>query len=289
MGDVGDGSRTGSSSPGRAILVIAVATAFATGALAGWLLGREKPRAGRVLSDEVYLVGAGDSPVYGPAAALVTIVEFADATRPACRRADAVLRRAADASPGSVRVVWKHFSPAAASSPEFQWSAQAGVAAGLAGKFWELLGKIGGMTGTIDPERLAGALTAIGLDGKRIGDELLRAAHRTRVAVDLDTAARLGIARAPAIFVNGRLLAGDPTPERVRRAIDEAMPGARLLVARGVALDQVYWELIRAGRSTLEGAPLPSPAVAPHPAGGPDALPLVPPKQDAAPADGAQT
>jgi predicted DsbA family dithiol-disulfide isomerase len=249
---------SGSSPAGRTLLLIAVIVAFATGAFGGWLVAKERPAREKALSDATYLVGVGDSPSAGPDTALVTIVEFNDMRCKRCDRVDHILRQAVDLYPGEVRVIWKNaFTDA--DSEESLLAAQAGVAAGYAGKFWEMRDKIAAAEGKIDIERLAGFARETGLDGKKFAEELSRGVYARRARVDTLTAERMVIKKIPTVFVNGKVLLGEVTLEKVRKAVEQQMPEAKALLAAGASPTQIYWEIVKKGGSALEAPPKPAP------------------------------
>ena len=238
---------------GRALLLLAVITAFAAGIFAGYLIAREKPSAGKILSEDGYLVGVGDSPSTGPDGALVTIVEFNDMTCGDCNQVDRVLRQMVDIFPGEVRVVWKN-SLRQAGSEEAMLAAQAGVAANYAGKFWDLKDKVAAMEGAVSADTIMAFMGELGLDGEMIKEELARKSYARRVSIDTATAEKLGVKETPAVFVNGKLLTGPVTQEIVKQAIELQLPEAKALLAAGTNPLKLYWEIIKSGKSSLQSS-----------------------------------
>jgi len=266
---------------GRTLLLIVILVVFAAGAFAGYLIAREKKPLGTLLSRDVYMVGIGDSPGVGPDTALVTIVEFNDMTCGACNRADNVLRQAVDLYPGEVRVVWKHL-PADPESQDARRAAEMGVGAAMGGKFWEVRDKVAVAEGKPDFERIAAYASEIGLDGKRLLDELGRGVYARRATIDFDTAGRLGITAPPTLFINGKKFIGEVTLDRLMAAIQQQLPEAKALLSKGIAPAQVYWEIVKRGKNQVETAapPPPPPPAAPPPdltAPPPVASPIPPP------------
>ena len=254
---------------GRTLLLIVILVVFAAGAFAGYLIAHEKKPLGALLSRDVFMVGIGDSPGVGPDTALVTIVEFNDMTCGPCNRADNMLRKAVDLYTGEVRVVWKHL-PADLASQDARRAAEMGVGAAMGGKFWEVRDKVAVAEGKPDFERIAAYASEIGLDGKRLLEELGRGVFERRATIDFDTAARLGIKAPPTLFINGKKFIGEVTLDRLKAAIEQQLPEAKALLAKGIAPAQVYWEIVKRGKNQVEtAAPPPSTLPPPPPAAPP--------------------
>lgn len=236
---------------GRTVLLVAVIITFIAGIFGGYLLATEKPVAEKVLSDETYLIGIGDSPTAGPDAALITIVEFNDMRCTECNHVDNILRRTVDLYSGQVRVVWKNL-PADPESEDSKLAAEIGVGASYGGRFWEIRDKISVAWGKLDLKKLESISEDLGLDGKRLVDELGRGVYSRRLNIDIDTAGRMNISRVPTVFVNGKILLGEVTLEKVRHAIELQLPEAKTFLARGIDPIRIYWEIVKRGKSTIE-------------------------------------
>lgn len=85
-------------------------------------------------------VQAGD-PVFGPANAKVTIVEFSDFQCPYCLQAYATVKQIMDAYPNDVKFVYKQF-PLSSIHPQAQKAAEASLCAHEQGKFYEYHNKL---------------------------------------------------------------------------------------------------------------------------------------------------
>lgn len=236
---------------GRTLLVITVIITFIAGIFGGYILAKDRPVEENILSGDTYLIGIGDSPSAGPDSALVTIVEFNDITCADCSHADHALRQAVDLYPGQVRVVWKNLLKDP-SSEQARRAAEFGMAAARSGGFWEIRDMIAVSQGKADLAKLAEYATEIGLDGATLKDEVERGVHSRRVLIDTDTAARMGVTRVPTVFINGKRLVGEVTLEKVKAAVEAQMPEAKALLASGVSPVQIYWEIVKTGKSKLE-------------------------------------
>jgi protein-disulfide isomerase len=273
-----DTTRDSGHAAGRTLLLIVILVVFAAGAFAGYLIAHEKKPLGALLSRDVFMVGIGDSPGVGPDTALVTIVEFNDMTCGPCNRADNVLRQTVDLYPGEVRVVWKHL-PADPESQDARRAAEMGVGAAMGGKFWEIRDKVAVAEGKPDFERIAAYASEIGLDGKRLLDELGRGVYTRRATIDFDTAGKLGIKTPPALFINGKKFIGEVTLDRLKAAIELQLPEAKALLGKGISPAQVYWEIVKKGKNKVETAvpPTAPPPAVPPPAATPSSPVVSPP------------
>jgi len=251
------------NSAGRTLLLVTSIVTFITGTLGGWLIASGKGvKEEDLLSKEVYLIGIGDSPSLGPDTAAVTIVEWNDMKCKSCIEADKVLRKAVDLYPGEVRVVWKN-ALVDSESEESMISAQSAMAASYAGEFWKMKDKISAWENKIDIATIRNFAQDIGMDPNRLEEDITRGVYKKRVEVDLSTKERIGITRIPTIFINGRLFIGEVTVERIKSAIDIELPKARNLISQGVSPAQVYWEIIRKGKTSIQ-PPTTSPVEVPQ-------------------------
>ena len=74
---------------------------------------------------------------------------------------------------------------------------------------------------------------------------LERRTYSGAIAADRALARTLGVSAAPALHVNGRLLEGGITAQKLSALIDEEIARARLLVDEGASRDHIYAEIIR--------------------------------------------
>src|SRR5215471_1334052 len=133
----------------------------------------------------VYRVPVDDSPVRGPADALVTVVEFSDFQCPFCKRVTGTLRELDSAYGPKLRWVFKHNplpihdrAMAAASAAE-QARSQGGDS-----KFWAMHDQLFDLAPTLGPESLEEAARKIGLDVPAFRSGLAVDAHEVRIRRD---------------------------------------------------------------------------------------------------------
>jgi protein-disulfide isomerase len=213
----------------------------------------------------VHRVPVAGSPVRGNAAALVTIVEFADFQCPFCGRVEATLQQVLAHYGDKVRLVWKH-NPLPfhlRSEPAAELAVEARAQKGDRG-FWaahDLLfaRQCKGEPDVIDKstcesrngrwidnqQNLADAdlldyASAIGLDGARVSAAIAGKKHRAVIEAEEDLADDAHATGTPHFFINGRRFLGAQPLERFKAIIDEELAKAEALVKGGLPAAQVY-------------------------------------------------
>ena len=169
-----------------------------------------------------YEVEADGFAALGPADAAVTIVEFSDFECPFCARFLPTLARAREEYAGKVRLVYRHF-PLSGIHPNAQKAAEASLCAGEQGKFWELHDLMFAEQQTLAVSDLKEKARRLGLDGAQFDRCLDENRHRAAVLADYRIGEALGITGTPALFVNGRLLAGAVPFEHLAELIDDEL------------------------------------------------------------------
>jgi protein-disulfide isomerase len=211
----------------------------------------------------VFNVPVGESPVKGPANALVTIVEFSDYQCPFCSRANNTIVELEKQYEGKIRVVMKHHP--LGFHPRAKPAAIAALAAGEQGKFWEMHHKIFANAQNLedaDFERYAGE---IGLNVAKWKSDLQLPKFQTQVDNDTALAMKLGATGTPAFFINGRKLSGAQPIDNFKRLIDEELAKAQEMVRNGTPAEQVYARIIESGVNAPPAAPTPVQPQAPAP------------------------
>jgi len=191
-------------------------------------------------------VAAGDDPAKGgPTTAPVTVVEFSDFQCPYCARVGPTLKRVEDTYGDKVRIVYKDF-PLQQIHNNAAKAAEAGSCAADQGKFWVLHDKMFENQAKLSVPDLKQLAKDSGLDSAAFDQCLDSGKKAAEWNEDLKDGERYGVNGTPAFFVNGRLLGGAASFEKLAEVIDD--------------------ELTRKGLPVPAKAPPPTPAPSPTPA-----------------------
>jgi protein-disulfide isomerase len=156
----------------------------------------------------------------GRADAPVTLVEYGDFECPFCGRAERAIEQLMG-TVDDVRFVWRHL-PLADVHPNAQRAAEAAEAAAAQGRFWELHDVLLDRQDALSVPDLLAYAEQLGLDVDRFAEDLRRHAGSARIADDVESADRSGVAGTPTFFVNGRRHWGAYDAESLARAVAEA-------------------------------------------------------------------
>ena len=239
------------------------------------------PRPQRPTEDPqaVYKVPVGDSPVRGPADALVTIVESSDFQCPFCKRGAATVKQVEELYRGKVRFVFKHnplsFHPQAMPAA---LAAEEARAQGGDEKFWALHDALFESAPALDQAAIEKAAQAVGLDVEKVKAAMAAGTNRARIERDQQAMVAVGAPATPTFFVNGRKLAGAHPLESFRNVIDQELRKAQQLVEAGTPASGVYAKIIERGATAPVFAPGTAPAPTPPGVAAPaPAAPAAPP------------
>jgi protein-disulfide isomerase len=155
---------------------------------------------------KVYPVKTGDAPAKGPANAPLVLVVFSDFQCPFCKRVEPTLDEMEKHYPGKVRVVWKNYPLPFHNNAEP--AAEAAMAADAQGKFWPMHDRLFANNTALDRESLESYAAAIGLDLPRSRADLDAGRYKARIEADRQEGSELGVVGTPAVFINGRKIAG---------------------------------------------------------------------------------
>jgi Na+/H+ antiporter NhaA/predicted DsbA family dithiol-disulfide isomerase len=170
--------------------------------------------------------------VRGPANATVTLVEYGDFECPYCGRAEQSITELLGRTP-DVRFVWRHL-PLTDVHPHAQLAAEAAEAAAAQGKFWEFHDLLFDHQDELQVDDLVRYAEELGLDVDRFVDDLRRHSGAPRIADDVDSAERSGVAGTPTFFVDGRRHWGAYDVAGLTRSLKEAKARTRA-AANGAA------------------------------------------------------
>ena len=204
----------------------------------------------------VWKVPVGTSPVHGPAAALVTIVEFSDFQCPFCKRVLPALDQVRATYGDRVRIVWKDaplsFHPRAVPAAELARFARAtkGDAA-----FWTMHDLLFDAQPRLDDPELEALARHAGLDATKAMAAIKARAGSKEIDADLMLMDDVSAQGTPHFFVNGKRLVGAQPFDKFRSVIDAELAYAESLVKSGVAANAVYETIIKDGKTAAGKEP----------------------------------
>ncbi len=173
----------------------------------------------------VMAIPVGDDPVWGPPAAPVTVIEFADFECPACKESLPVLQQLRDLYKDQVRLVYRDFPLSA--HPQARPAAEAAHCAHEQGQFWTYHDALFAQAPDLKPSDYAALAERLSLNQAEFAACLASARPKAAVARDLAEAQSLGLSGTPTFFINGRYLSGFQTLEALRQHVDRELLAAR--------------------------------------------------------------
>jgi protein-disulfide isomerase len=217
----------------------------------------QPPRPARPTEDPkaVYRVPLEDSPVKGPADALVTVVEVSDFECPFCKRVTPTLKALEEQYKGKIRFVFKHNPlPFHAHAAPAANAAEEARAEGGDAKFFAMHDALFGAA-TLDAAGLAAAAKDAGVDAAKVQEAATSGRYKARIERDQRLAQSLGATGTPAFFINGRKLVGAQPLPAFQALIDEELKKAEDLVRAGTPASQVYAKIMESGATAMAFLP----------------------------------
>jgi protein-disulfide isomerase len=178
-------------------------------------------------------VSMQDVPVRGVSGAPVTVLEFADYECAYCQQIHPVLQRIEKEFQGKVAFAYKDFP--LPMHPNAPLAAEAAHCAGAQGKYWEYHDLLFDKK-QLAPDSLRAFARELKLDPEKFDACVATGQTRSIVSAHTAEAQALVLQGTPTVLVNGRLLSGDLSYERLRAAILEelsAVGGAVPTTAQG--------------------------------------------------------
>jgi protein-disulfide isomerase len=154
---------------------------------------------------KAYDLPVGNSPVRGPQDAPVTIVEFSDYQCPFCARSEPLIRDVLKEYPDKVRFVYKQF-PLVSIHANAMGAAQAAVAAGMQGKFWEMHDLLFANQRALQADKLKDYAQQLGLDVAKFEADMSSNEAKAIIRDDMALSQKIGVRGTPTIFVNGKIV-----------------------------------------------------------------------------------
>ncbi|MCH9682883.1 MAG: DsbA family protein [Deltaproteobacteria bacterium] len=220
---------------------------------------REEERRARWLARTAaatHRVALGDARTWGKDTALLTVVLWADMSRPgrSSERALDLVEALRDRYGDEIRVAFKHYPPKR--SVESVEAAVAAEAAGRQGRFWDMHGKIVAGGRPLNRESFVAWARELGLKTRRFKRDLDDPVLRERVDNQRKEAERLQV-RTYGTFINGRYLRHGLPQQDAEAVAQQEFERAQALVDSGVPAAEVYPQTIAAGLEHIEWDPPP--------------------------------
>ncbi len=198
-------------------------------ACAQWLPGQSpaeratpKPSIKRAVPGAVYPIRVGDAPSKGPADAPVVVVEYSDFECPYCKRAHDTMKELTARFPDKVRLVFKNH-PLPHLHKHAQLAAEAALAAGAQGKFWEMHDLLFAFRDALTREDLDAYAQSLGLDMVQFNYDLATGRFRDQIQRETREMLDIGATGVPAIFVNGLYIKGAKPLAIYEKAVQAAL------------------------------------------------------------------
>ena len=163
-------------------------------------------------------------PVKGPREAPVTILEISDFDCPFCSKAFQTVEQLMEAYPGKIRLAFQNMP--LSFHRNARPAAEAALAAGDQGKFWEMYERIFTLRQT-DRESLINHARALHLDVEKFTKCLDEQCHRKEIDRDIKRSQMLGVRGTPSFFINGRLIVGAQPYEVFKKMVEEELAKAK--------------------------------------------------------------
>jgi protein-disulfide isomerase len=162
--------------------------------------------------------------IQGSPRARVTLVQYGDYQCPYCGEAYSIIKRIQKRFGSDLRFVFRNF-PITEAHPFAETGAELAEAAGAQGKFWEMHDflyenqqSLSNVDFFVDY-----AQKKLGLDGKRLKEEVLTRAYTPRIKEDFTSGIRSGVNGTPTFFINDYRHNGSYDYDVLEEAIEIAL------------------------------------------------------------------
>lgn len=161
-------------------------------------------------------------PARGAANAVVTIVEFSDFECPYCGGIYPTLRTVEEYYKDTVRVVYRQF-PLNNIHPRAQKAAEASLCANDQGKFWQLHDAMFTDQQRLTVEDLKSKAAALAMNAETFATCLDSGKHAAAIRDSIVEGSKAGVDGTPALFINGRFLAGNQPYGEIEKVIEDEL------------------------------------------------------------------
>jgi protein-disulfide isomerase len=162
--------------------------------------------------------------IQGSSTAKVTLVQYGDYQCPYCGEAYPIIKSIQKRFGSDLRFVFRNF-PITEAHPFAETGAEIAEAAGAQGKFWEMHDFLYENQQSLSNVDFFArfAKEKLGLDGKRLKEEVLNRTYTPRIKEDFMSGVRSGVNGTPTFFINDYRHNGSYDYEVLEEAIEFAM------------------------------------------------------------------
>ena len=154
--------------------------------------------------NKVYEIPVADSAVRGPKDAPVTVTMFSDFQCPFCAQAITIVDEALKSYPTNVKFIMKQF-PLRQIHPNAEPAAEAAIAAGKQGKFWEMHDELFRHSGDLSPATIRAIAEKLHLNVAQLETDVNSPAVTEQLDVEVRQGKAAGVRGTPTFFINGRM------------------------------------------------------------------------------------
>lgn len=169
--------------------------------------------------------------VVGDPGARITLMEFGDYESEACVQANEVVKELLDQYTGKINFVFRHF-PLTKIHQRAHKAAEAAIAAGQEGKFWEMHQALLANRRNLGVISLKSYAREVGVTNKRFLDDLMNGTYGWQVQGDLQEGLKMGVRDVPSFFINGQRFEGTPNTRNLKAVIGGLLENEDALPAK---------------------------------------------------------
>ena len=152
----------------------------------------------------------------------MTLVEYGDFECPYCGQAHLILRAIEQQLGDQICFVFRHF-PLTNLHPNAEHASEAAEAAGVQNRFWEMHDMLFENQDALADEDLISYAAELGLDTRRVANEIISGAHAGHIREDFVSGVRSDVNGTPSFFINGMRYDGDLDIDALMEAIETQM------------------------------------------------------------------
>lgn len=167
----------------------------------------------------------------------VTLMQFGDYESEACFKANDVVKQIFEAYPGKIKFIFRHF-PLLKFHQKAHKAAEAAIAAGQEGKFWEMHQAIFENKRNIGLTSLKLYAREVGVKNKKFLDELINGTYGWQVHGDLSDGQKLGVEKIPTFFINGVKFEQDPSFKNLSAQIESLLRSKKTVKPKSATISR---------------------------------------------------